>query len=334
MYSFILPTRDGDGVARTVAADAAPEDELLVVCDAPSDPVADAVEGIRESAGGTAVELVVAGEPEGCSAKCNALAAGIERADGELLVWTDDDFDHGGWVDGVERAVDDHVTADSPAVSTIPVFLADGWFGRLAEGPSAVGAAIGLALETTVWGGTVAFRRDAVDVEALAADLRRTVTDDALLTRRLPDYTCDPRLVPHVHTEGTLQDALSRNARWVRTARFLDPGGLAFGAAINLAVTVGAILAPLLVVPLVTLLAASQYVRFGVRRASFLWTVPGYVVGLALLVHGLLQTEFDWGSRRYRWRSLYDVDVLDRDGPGDTAAERAGSPRSGDAQRR
>lgn len=311
MVSFVLPTRDGAGVARTIARDADPTDELLVVADTAEDPITTAAESVRAAAGDTSVEFVTAGEPVGCSGKCNALAAGTERAGDRLIVWTDDDFDHEGWVADVNRAIADHVTASCPAVSTAPVFLSEGRFARLLEGPSAIGAVLTLWLNTTVWGGTVAFRRDSVDVDRLVADLRRTVTDDALLTRRLETFAGDPRLVRPVYTDGTLRDTLSRNARWVQSARHLDPPGLAFGVGLGLAVTLGAVVAPLVVVPLVTLLAGLAYARLGVRRPSFLWSVAGYAVSLPLVLHGLANPEFEWGDRRYRWRSLYDVTVVD-----------------------
>ena len=60
-------------------------EELLVICDSESDPVAD-----RETPDG--VEILVAGEPVGCSGKANAMAYGIERAGNDRFVWTDADF--------------------------------------------------------------------------------------------------------------------------------------------------------------------------------------------------------------------------------------------------
>lgn len=319
MQSFVLPTREGVDVACRIAADAEGADEVLVVCDTPDDPITEATDRVREAAGETSVAVIVAGEPAACSGKCNALAAGTERATGDVIVWTDDDFDHEGWVGDVKRAIADHVGPDCPAVSTAPIFLSESPFARLLEGPSALGAALGLRLESVAWGGTLAFRRDAVDVSALVADLRRTVTDDALLTRRLSGFTADPRLVRCVETRGTASDTLSRNARWVQTARYLDPAGLAFGFLLNLVVAIGAVVAPLLVVPLVTLAAGVAYARFGLRRVSFLWTVVGYALGVPLLLWGLTRTEFDWGSRRYRWHSLYDVEIVDRDTADDSS---------------
>ncbi|MFO8114855.1 MAG: hypothetical protein R6U01_05755 [Halorubrum sp.] len=71
--SIVLPTREWTPACAELAAQAAPSDELFFVCDRPSDPVVDA-------AAGTAATVVVAGEPETCSGKCNALAAGLARA--------------------------------------------------------------------------------------------------------------------------------------------------------------------------------------------------------------------------------------------------------------
>ena len=46
------------------------------------------------------VEVVVADEPEGCSGKVNAMALGMERAEHDRFVRTDDDFERDDdWLD-------------------------------------------------------------------------------------------------------------------------------------------------------------------------------------------------------------------------------------------
>jgi cellulose synthase/poly-beta-1,6-N-acetylglucosamine synthase-like glycosyltransferase len=93
--SVVLPTRRWTAACTELADQIRPDDELLLVCDRPDDPVVDA-------AAGSAAEVVVAGEPTGCSAKCHALAAGLERATGAVIVCTDADFEHGpAWLSRV-----------------------------------------------------------------------------------------------------------------------------------------------------------------------------------------------------------------------------------------
>lgn len=90
--SVLLPTTRWTDAGDEVSAQLCDGDELLVIDD-DSDPVAgrtDAPAGVR---------LVAAGEPEGCSGKANAIAAGMETARHDRIVSTDDDFHHPqtGW---------------------------------------------------------------------------------------------------------------------------------------------------------------------------------------------------------------------------------------------
>lgn len=86
--SILLPTTTRSPVVEEIATQLTSSDELLVICDRESDPVVDyAVECPN-------TRVVVAGEPEGCSGKANAIATGMEAAVHDRLVWTDDDFHH------------------------------------------------------------------------------------------------------------------------------------------------------------------------------------------------------------------------------------------------
>lgn len=303
--SVVLPTRRWTAACTELADQIRPDDELLLACDRPDDPVVDA-------AAGSAGEVVVAGEPTGCSAKCHALAAGLDRATGAVVVCTDADFEHGpAWLSRVLAHL-----ADAPpghVVSTAPVLVSEGPLMKPFEGPGAVGAAMTTLFNTTAWGGTMAFRREAVDLDGYAADLRRTVSDDALLTQRVDGVHSVPDLISEMPVSGTLSDTLSRQVRWTLTAAYVDPGGLVAGALIPLAVLLGTILAPFVTVPLVTGVAAAAYAYCGVRRWTFLFAVPAYLASLPLLLYGLTRREFVWNGRRYRWTGLYDVTVLDHD---------------------
>jgi len=303
--SVVLPTREWTAACGELAAQVSPDDEFIVVADRPDDPV------VVEAAG-TPADVVVAGEPERCSAKCNALAAGLERAGGDRLVCTDADFEHGdAWLDRVLARL-----ADAPpdhAVSTVPVVLSEGGPMRALEGPAVLASAVTLATNATAWGGTMAFRRDAIDLDAYVRDLRRTVSDDALLTDRVAGVVSVPSLARAMPVSGGVREGLNRQVRWVRTGLYADPGALAAGAAMPVGVLAGLLVAPLVVAALVTLAAGLAYAALGVRRWTFLLTAPAYPLGLVFLAWGLAREEFVWTGRRYRWAGLYDVEVLDRD---------------------
>ena len=91
--SVLLPTTRWTDACGELAAQLKDHDELLIIHDVEDDPVTDqqtTPEGVR---------LIAAGEPKHCSGKANAIAAGMEVARHDRLVWTDDDFHHPriGW---------------------------------------------------------------------------------------------------------------------------------------------------------------------------------------------------------------------------------------------
>jgi len=303
--SVVLPTREWTAACGELAAQVAADDEFIVAADRPDDPVA-------ADAAGTPADVVVAGEPERCSAKCNALAAGLERATGDRIVCTDADFEHGdAWLDRVLARL-----ADAPpghAVSSVPILLSEGGVMRALEGPGVIASAITLATNATAWGGTMAFRRDALDLDAYVRDLRRTVSDDALLADRVEGVVSVPGLAREMPVSGDPRESLNRQVRWVRTGLYADPGALVAGATLPVGVLAGLLVAPLVVAALVTLAAGLAYAALGVRRWTFLLTAPAYPFGLVFLAWGLAREEFVWTGRRYRWTGLYDVEVLERD---------------------
>lgn len=300
----VLPTREWTAACDELAAQTRAEDEFIVVCDRPTDPVV-------EAAPDGAATVVVAGDPEGCSAKCNALAAGLERAGRDRLVCTDADFEHGGdWLATVRRRL--ARVPEGHVLSAAPVVVSEGPVGKLLEPSSVVGVAKTVRFDGGVWGGTMAFRRGDIDLDAFVADLRRTVGDDALLAARADGITAARSLVREMPVDGTLRGAAARRVRWTRMGLYLDPAGIASRALVAASVLLGTLIAPFVTVPLVTGVAAAAYAAVGVRRWTFLLAVPGYALVLALLCYGLLHEEFEWGGRRYRWSSLYDVTVLDQ----------------------
>ncbi len=86
--SVLLPTTRWTDACGELADQLEDHDDLLLIHDVEDDPVTDrqtTPEGVR---------LIAAGEPEYCSGKANAIAAGMEAACHDRLVWTDDDFHH------------------------------------------------------------------------------------------------------------------------------------------------------------------------------------------------------------------------------------------------
>src|SRR6056297_2066142 len=172
--SVLLPTVRWTDACSEVAAQLGGDDELLVICDTEDDPVAER----RGSEGGgeadaeglpDGVRLVLAGEPEGCSGKANAVAAGMEAAANDRIVWTDDDFHHPpDWLAGLHEAYD-----RSGPVSELYFFVGTDPLSLLLEPVYALGGTLGTYAGDRAWGGAVMFERDDLDCEAFLRDLRR-----------------------------------------------------------------------------------------------------------------------------------------------------------------
>lgn len=167
------------------------------------------------------------------------------------------------------------------------------------------------ASRRAVWGGTVAVRRDALDLDAYVRDLRRTVSDDALLSRRIPTPHVSRTLVREVTVPGTLRDTTDRTVRWLRSGRFFDPLLFSAWLVATLATTLGLAVATLPVALATVVLTGVVYAWFGHRRWTFLLAPAGLPAVLAFALYAQVQPEFRRGERRYRWRGPYDVEVLD-----------------------
>jgi hypothetical protein len=299
--SVLLPTVRWTDACDEVAAQLGERDELLVICDAPDDPVAD-----RRGATPAGVRILRAGEPEGCSGKANAIAAGMAAADHDRIVWTDDDFAHpDDWL----ATLGADYERRGPTTE-VPVFVGRDPLARLFEPAYAIGGTAAVFAGGIVWGGAVVFERgDLRDGEdAFLADLRRTVSDDGTLTEHLDVTAADrTRTVP---CGGSLRGSLERFVRFVKILRFHAPRAAAFDVALAVAFAALCLFAPLLGVSLVTAISAAVYARFGIRRATFLLAGPSVILSPLFLAYALARRTFVWGGRRYRWRSLFDVEVL------------------------
>ena len=298
--SVVLPATEWTTACREVADQLGPDDELLVVCDDAADPVAGRGDDLP-----TNVEVVLAGEPADCSGKANAVAAGMAAAAGDRIVWTDDDFHHPpDWLAGLHAGYERH-----GPVTEVPFFAGRDPLAVLLEPVYAIGGTVGVYAGDVAWGGAVTFDRSDLDVDAFLADLRRTVSDDGTLTEHL-DVTPlrRTRVVP---AGGSTRATLERHVRFTQIVRWHDPRGFAGMLAVASLSTVGALLYPLPAAVLLTLLHVGVYAAFGVRRWTFLLAYPATLVQVPLFVYGLARRTFVWGGRRYRWRSKYDVSVVE-----------------------
>lgn len=249
------------------------------------------------------VRLIRAGDPVGCSGKANAIAAGIEAAERDRLVWTADDFYHPpNWLDELHQDYDEY-----GPTTELPAFVGQDPLAVLLGSIYALGGTIGTDIGDHAWGGAVVFERSDLDAAAFLSDLRQTISDDGLLRGHV-DVTSVQR-VREVPVGGSLRQTLERHVRFNKIFATHDPevAKLSFGALI--AVLAGCIRFPLLAV-ILTAVTAGVCATFGVRRLSLLLTVPALAAAVPLGVYSFTRDTFVWAGRRYRWRSKFDVEVL------------------------
>jgi hypothetical protein len=298
--SVLLPTTAWTDACGEVAAQLAPEDELLIVHDTAADPVAD-----RETLP-DGVELVRAGEPAGCSGKANAIAAGMRAASHDRIVWTDDDFPHPpGWLD--------QLLADyerQGPTTELPVFVGQDPLAVLLEPVYMLGGTLGTYLGDHAWGGAVVFDRSDLDVEAFLDELTRTISDDGHLGEHLDVSAV--RRTHEVPIGGDTRTTLERHVRFTKIAASYDTAGIAVGSLLLVPLAAGTLLYPLFAA-LVTLTTLAVYAAFGVRRPSALLGVPALLCSPVLTVYAFARRTFVWGGRRYRWHDTLDVEIVDSD---------------------
>jgi len=306
--SVLLPTVEWGPVCEQLHAVLNEDDELLVLCDTPSDPVAD-----RETPSG--VDVVVAGEPSGCSGKANALACGMERASNDRFVWTDDDFDRDpAWLDRLITGSQRH-----GPTTLLPDFAGGGWW-RLAKPALLMLLTVRTLLferrnsgEAFPWGGCVAFHRDDLEtsVDALVSDLRRSLSDDLVLDTHLRGCRRDPDLDATVRVEGSADAVYHRLVRYMRADHVHD--GLEPELVLWSAVAVIALLFPLPAAAIATLAVGGALASVDQLRLDAVFAYPALLVLPVVIAMGIVVTDFEWTGRRYRVRAVDDVEVLDRD---------------------
>ncbi|WP_232686654.1 glycosyltransferase [Halobacterium zhouii] len=298
--SVLLPTTRWTPACDEVAAQLAEDDELLVVCDAETDPVADHVRDQPEN-----VRLVVAGEPSGCSGKANAIAAGMDAARHDRVAWTDDDFRHPpDWLAGLHADYERH-----GPVSELPAFVGRDPLSMLLEPVYVLGGTASVYAGDMVWGGAVLFERDDLEVDAFLADLRRTVSDDGLLSEHL-DATA-VRRTRRVEIGGTVRESLERHVRFTKIAYAHDPVGMSVSSVGITGLVTASLLVPVYAFVVAALLFAGCYAAFGIRRWTAVLGYPALLASVPLLAYAYARRTFVWGGRRYRWRSKFDVELVE-----------------------
>lgn len=193
--------------------------EHLVLCDSPINPVAVAPPSGLSNAD---VDIVPVGDPEHCSGKANALGVGLERANDDLVVLTDDDVERDAcWLARLKRLARRH-----GAAAATPVFVNTHLRWQLLEPLSIVFGFALLYWLGGVWDGSVAFQRDRIDESRFRADLQRTVSDDALLWSMLDTVYTMPSFVSTVRVPGSSKQVRDRAIRFVLTYRYFLPRGM------------------------------------------------------------------------------------------------------------
>lgn len=311
MASVVLPTLEWTTSCEQLVDQLTAEDELLVVCDSPEDPVSEAVARRDDDLhrDDNRVELVVAGEPEGCSGKANALAAGLEAASDDRIVCTDNDLNRSDdWLATMKR-----LGAEHGAASAVPAFVSDQFPFVLIEPVFTIFGSAGLAAGNMPWGGGVTFDRRVMDEAGFVRDLRRTVSDDELLVRYLDDVTASRELVHEVEVDGSWRGTFNRVVRFFRTVYLLEPQGLVVPLLFSLLALVLAVISFPVALVGVTAVACAAYRYVGVagERRTWLWAFPAVALIPLMAAVGIAWTEFEWGGRRYRWTSAFEVEVFD-----------------------
>lgn len=297
--SVLLPTTRWTDACEELAAQLGEGDELLVIHDTDDDPVS---EHEPDSDG---VQLVAAGEPEGCSGKANAIGTGMEVASHDRVVWTDDDFHHPP--DWLTTLKDDY--AEHGPVSEVPYFVGRDPLSVLLEPLYASGGSLGIYLGDQIWGGAVTFDRSDIDEAAFLDELQRTVSDDGLLMEYLEVTAVDrTRTVP---VGGSIRESVERPVRWTMVLRRHFPGTVAAICLVLLCALSGAILAPLPAAATLTVLHLGVNEVLGVRRWTAVLAYPSLFVFVPFVFYALTRRTFVWGGRRYRWPEKFDVTVVE-----------------------
>jgi hypothetical protein len=301
--SILLPTMSWNTACEQLSAQLAPDDELLIICDTEQDPVA-------QHNPPDGVHILTAGEPEGCSGKANALAHGMIHARHSRFVWTDDDFDRDSdWLDTLVAAGQKH----GPATA-IPFFTGSRWW-RLFEPWHGALFTFLMYLQlgggaNTAWGGGVTFTRSelTVSLAEFISELQEVLSDDYLLTKRLPNVHSVQTMVMDVEVSGGIYAVSHRLLRFGRIVG-VNAGWSAW-LKLSSILLAGAILYPVGTMLSITAGFAVIYNWLGLGRTSFLLSGAGILLLPIVTAASMVVSKFEWAGRRYRFSNSGGVEVL------------------------
>lgn len=296
--SVILPSKSGLKAYDNLSKQLGRGDELLVVCDDESDPIA---EHVTDDLSRT--KLIVSGPPENCSGKANAIANGMKSANNDVIVWTDDDFHHpSGWLDQMKTDY-----KEKGPVSELPFFKGGNALSVLAEPVITLAAPLGQYLTNSPWGGSVIFGKDELELDDFLSELQQTISDDGLLSEYLSFTTVNRVRV--VETESDIRLTANRLVRFIKTANNHVFGGTVSLISISLILTLFALLFPVYAFPIMTILSVLIYYYFNINRWTAALIYPSVIFVLPFVLYAVLKRTFVWGGRRYRWVSKLEVEV-------------------------
>lgn len=298
--SIILPTVEPVDVIEQLLEQLSEKDELLVVCDSEEDPVAKS-----DIESDDRVELVVAGEPEGCSGKANAIYHGMKAAENNRVVWTDDDFHHPeDWLEKLQRECDEH-----SAVSELPFFIGKNPLTTINEPTYALVMLI-TYLNNQVWGGAIMFDRDQFDEEKFLEELQSTIGDDVLLSEHLEAKTL--RRTRKVEIDETVKEAIERVTRFVKHIRYHEPIQSAVLGIVSIFIVALCLKYPLYSLSTATVGYFGIYQFLGKNRFTFIFAYLSLLLLPLFLLYGFLRRSFVWHGRRYKYNSKLDIEILER----------------------
>lgn len=301
--SVLLPTTEWTPACGQVAAQLQEGDELLIICDTKNDPVATHNPPDK-------VEILIAGEPEGCSGKANAIAYGLERATNDRLVWTDADYERDQqWLNRLVAAGEKY----GPATA-IPFWYGNGFWSLIEPWLMMFSTFLMYyrlgSTGNIAWGGGLTFTEDELDItiEELSVELRRVLSDDALVSQHIEKFHTVESMVTPVKVPGDLKSTYHRTVRLARLAHVHE--GMVSDFIIALLLTAAMIVFPLIIIPAMILLIGVAYWSFELKRPTFLFSPLGIILISLLIFAGISLREFEWAGRRYRLNGKYDVEVI------------------------
>jgi hypothetical protein len=134
------------------------------------------------------------------------------------------------------------------------------------------------------------------------------MSDDYLLTERLPSVHAVRSMVTHVEVSGDAPTVRHRMIRFVRIVGVNE--GWAQGIVTSVVLAGAGLLLLPVAVPLLTLGFAAVYRRLGLAGPDFLFAYPGVLILPVVTVVAVFAEEFEWGGRRCHYPDSGAVTVL------------------------